>query len=574
MRWPAPAIGLTLIALASSVLVIGCASVTVWEVRPEAAARAVRHVVGQRPLGQPGSPGTGSADPARPAGPDAALVQAQVSFDEARRRELLSRDAALRLYAGSMAFAWESMGGFDVSGPGRDRARSIYNRALDRFLRVAGGHRLRPDASWCAEMERRGIRVTVGRDPLLWDPDRFDELRFAGDYVVCGMDHYYGCDGVGVPLIAVRRPSREELDRREGPDRFYPYWEVYPVTAVLRFDSAGVGPVLELHDTLRSTQIQTGAGMMPIAADLTTPTAYHFACGRLSSYERLSLFTPQRLVREAGLHMLQPYERGKIPVVLIHGLGSSPMSWGQVVNELRGDPALRARYQFWSYMYPTGNPFMLSAAELRRSLTEARAAVNPDHSDPACDRMVLVGHSMGGLLSKLVISESGDALWRLNSPQPFDRLVANDAHRDLLGRVFFFRPLPFVGHRRLHRHPAPREPARQRVHRQARRSAAPPPRPARGGPQGGDRGESAHILHGRLPRGRPFQHRRADIRKPLPVDDRPAAASPGGEGPFDRRPGRPRPARDQLRRRHPVFELAPGLGRVGEDHQSAPLPPG
>ena len=287
--------------------------------------------------------------------------------------------------------------------------------------------------------------MTIGRDPLLWDPDRFDELRFAGDYVVCGMDHYYGCDGVGVPLIAVRRPSREELDRREGPDRFYPFWEVYPVTAVLRFDSAGAGPVLELHDTLRSTQIQTGAGLMPIAADLTTPTAYHFACGRLTSYERLSLFTPQRLVREAGLHMLQPYERGKIPVVLIHGLGSSPMSWGQVVNELRGDPALRARYQFWSYMYPTGSPFMLSAAELRRSLTEARAAVDPDHSDPACDRMVLVGHSMGGLLSKLVISESGDALWRLNSPQPFDRLVANDAHRDLLGRVFFFRPLPFVG---------------------------------------------------------------------------------------------------------------------------------
>ena len=185
--------------------------------------------------------------------------------------------------------------------------------------------------------------------------------------------------------------------------------------------------MLELHDTLRSTQIQTGAGLMPIAADLTTPTAYHFACGRLSSYERLSLFTPQRLVREAGLHMLQPYERGKIPVVLIHGLGSSPMSWGQVVNELRGDPALRARYQFWSYMYPTGSPFMLSAAELRRSLTEARAAVNPDQSDPAFDRMVLIGHSMGGLLSKLVISESGDALWQLNSPQPFDRLVVNDA---------------------------------------------------------------------------------------------------------------------------------------------------
>src|SRR5262249_2524997 len=84
-----------------------------------------------------------------------------------------------------------------------------------------------------------------------------------------------------------------------------------------------------------------------------------------------TLFPPDGLRREAGLHMLRPYERGKIPVVLIHGLGSSPMAWGRVVNELRGDPALRARYQFWSYMYPTGNPFMLSAAQLRRALVEA-----------------------------------------------------------------------------------------------------------------------------------------------------------------------------------------------------------
>jgi hypothetical protein len=120
------------------------------------------------------------------------------------------------------------------------------------------------------------------------------------------------------------------------------------------------------------------------------------------------------------------------------------MAWGRVVNELRGDPALRARYQFWIYMYPTGNPFMLSAADLRRSLAEAREAVDPDHTDPAYDRMVLIGHSMGGLLSKLMIAESGDALWRLNSNQPFDRLVAKPADRDLIGRVFFFRPLPFV----------------------------------------------------------------------------------------------------------------------------------
>jgi hypothetical protein len=58
--------------------------------------------------------------------------------------------------------------------------------------------------------------------------------------------------------------------------------------------------------------------------------------------------------------------------------------------------------------------------------------------------MVLIGHSMGGLLSKLVVAESGDALWRLNSHRPFEYLAADPEIIQLLNRVFFFRPLPFV----------------------------------------------------------------------------------------------------------------------------------
>ncbi len=265
--------------------------------------------------------------------------------------------------------------------------------------------------------------------------------------MVRGIDHYFGSDGIGVPLIAARKPSNEELDHREGPDRFYPFWEVFPVTAVLRFDNAGPGPLsaaLELHDTLRFNAVDLGGRMVPLAADLTTPTAYHFTRGKLSRYERISLFSPGKLTREAGVHMLHPYERGKIPVVLIHGLGSSARAWGKVVNELRGDPSLRERYQFWIYMYPTGNPFALSAADFRRLLYEARQTVDPDASDAAFDQMVLIGHSMGGLISRLAIIESGDEMWRIIANQPFDQLNAKPEHREMLSRIFFFQPLPFV----------------------------------------------------------------------------------------------------------------------------------
>ncbi|MDO4558483.1 MAG: hypothetical protein Q4C47_05920, partial [Planctomycetia bacterium] len=66
--------------------------------------------------------------------------------------------------------------------------------------------------------------------------------------------------------------------------------------------------------------------------------------------------------RIAGLYMVQPYEPGRIPVVMIHGLWSSPMTWIQMFNDLHADPVIRDRYQFWFYLYPTALPYWSSAA--------------------------------------------------------------------------------------------------------------------------------------------------------------------------------------------------------------------
>jgi pimeloyl-ACP methyl ester carboxylesterase len=431
----------------------GCMPIKVWEVHPEPASRAVQNILGEKPLGRPDARPKATVGAQTPTVLDPALVTALSAFDDARRLEFWSRDEAARRYFAAMAFAYELMvqnlaGSSETAvDPQRSAARSIYNRSLERFLRLAGDRRFLPNESWRANLAQAGISIAIRRDGAVWSPERFDELRFASDFVVRGMPHFYGSDGVGVPLIAVRRPTLAELDNRQGPDRFYPYWEVYPVTAVLRFDLPRIDrgrASLELHDTLRATHADLGGATVDLAADLTTPVAYHFARGKLGILEKTSLFNPGKVTRQSGLHMLHPYERGKIPVVLIHGLASSAKAWGRVVNELRGDPELRSRYQFWIFMYPTGDPFIKSAAELRHSLTEARQTVDQNNNDPAFDHMVLIGHSMGGLIVKMAITESRDDLWHLISRQPFDRLVADPDDRAMFRQAFFFEPLPFV----------------------------------------------------------------------------------------------------------------------------------
>lgn len=340
----------------------------------------------------------------------------------------------------AMAAAWGEIG---APGQGESIATRSgeYNQGLEQLLRGAC-RRQHFEEEGRARLAREGIAIGTG-GPGLLDPSRFNEFHFASDFVVQGIEHRYGAEGLGVPMFAVRRPSDEELARRTGEERFYPYWEVYPATAVLRF-APGAPPTLVLCDTLARDQIQIGAATLPLASDLSTPTAYHFAKGKLNRYERVGLFTPQQLGVRAGLHLLHPYERGKIPVVMIHGLASSPKAWGKVVNELRGDPALRSRYQFWMFMYPSGNPFNLSAAELRKQLAEVRGVVDPGMTDPAFDRMVLIGHSMGGLLARMAATEGGDALWRTLSHRSFEELIAPPKDREMLRDVMFPHPLPFV----------------------------------------------------------------------------------------------------------------------------------
>ena len=142
--------------------------------------------------------------------------------------------------------------------------------------------------------------------------------------------------------------------------------------------------------------------------------------------------------------MVQPYEPGKIPVLMVHGLWSTPMTWLEMFNDLRSQPEIRDRYQFWFYLYPTDQPFWLSAADLRRDLAKVREVLDPRHEEPALDQMVLIGHSMGGLVSRLQTVQSGDEFWNLVSREPLPQIKADPETRQKLAETFFFQPNPSI----------------------------------------------------------------------------------------------------------------------------------
>jgi pimeloyl-ACP methyl ester carboxylesterase len=281
-------------------------------------------------------------------------------------------------------------------------------------------------------------------------------VRFqaAADLAVWGLRNRYRTSGVGAPLVASVKP----VDENVGPQsrRVLPHVKV-PVTAFLRIDSPHadllqrvVHARLELYPADVTQTVHLPAGEIPLEIEWTTALAYTLSASRFSDIELLGFRGGD--VRRAlglerlpdGLSMLQPHRRGRIPVVLVHGTASSPARWAEMVNELMSSRRIREAYEFWFFLYNTGNPVAYSGALLREALVGAVHDLDPDATDQAMAKMVVIGHSQGGLLAKLTVVHSGDRFWELVSDTPFEQATLTPGVRDILRRSLFVEPLPFI----------------------------------------------------------------------------------------------------------------------------------
>ena len=142
--------------------------------------------------------------------------------------------------------------------------------------------------------------------------------------------------------------------------------------------------------------------------------------------------------------MRRPYEPGKIPVVLVHGLWGFPRQWDRMVECLESEPAVRERYQFWLFSYASGDSIPFSAQQLRLSVRRARLQFDPNGTDEAFDKLVVVGHSLGGILAKMMGQSSGLRLWQTVSDVPIDQIAGPQTDCLLLRQVYCYERVPEV----------------------------------------------------------------------------------------------------------------------------------
>jgi pimeloyl-ACP methyl ester carboxylesterase len=265
-----------------------------------------------------------------------------------------------------------------------------------------------------------------------------------------GLALRYRWPGIGAPLAASTVPVE---DAPPGRDLVAPRLQV-PLTALLRIPHArralvrgeSLEGTLDLHLAWDDGAVTIAGERVPLESEPTAALALTFTGVPIFELETLGLLgrLTGALADRPPLVSTTPYRPGLVPVVFVHGTGSSLVRWAEMYNRLQGDPEIRSRYQFWFFQYDSGNPIALSSLYLRNAITEAVAHVDPRGEDAALRRMVLIGHSQGGLLVKMQSISTGDRLWNGVSRKPLDELRLTDDVRELLRRGLFVEPLPEV----------------------------------------------------------------------------------------------------------------------------------
>jgi pimeloyl-ACP methyl ester carboxylesterase len=370
----------------------------------------------------------------------------------------MTQDAQMGAYLESARYAFAYL--FATPRPPAQRAfedrqiqvRDYYNYATQQVttrlfqhyradVRVnAAGEFFFDIADWVISGRLNEVRLAAGqRVP--------DAVQAASSLTFSGLRNQYKQQGLGAGLVAIT----DALPTTKADPRPWSETPFSPLTSLLVFDAADRASLLQTRqafvhgfDPYQSTEVVLMGERIPLEADFTSPYGLWLARSNFASQPFLTLLGLDEGLQEPHIFMMQPFDPQRKIIVMLHGLASSPQAWVNVANDLMGDALLRRHYQIWQVYYPTNVPLMFNRLAIEQALEDALAYFDPQGRFPASQDMVLIGHSMGGVLSRLLVSTSPPSRWqRLVAEYHLsgERLLRAQQHFE---NLVVFEPLPQV----------------------------------------------------------------------------------------------------------------------------------
>ena len=198
---------------------------------------------------------------------------------------------------------------------------------------------------------------------------------------------------------------------------------------------------IRIFDPLNVEKVQVAKRPFSLAANFSAPYGLWLAQNNLGTSAYLSLIDRDNTLIMPHLYMMEPYNPNKKVIVLVHGLASSPEAWIRLTNDIMGDQVLRENYQTWQVFYSTNMPILESRFQIDAIIRQAFQITDPNTS--ASQDAVLIGHSMGGIISRLLVSQAD------LKPAALNMMSMRDASKIKKNPVFAKRleiqPIPNFG---------------------------------------------------------------------------------------------------------------------------------
>lgn len=382
--------------------------------------------------------------------PGRLFALAELSFYHAEQSDNKEYYLAAAVYAYAFLFPENDARPPDPLDPRRRLAANLYNLGLVHGLDSPDGEEvLLQEGTYALPFGE--LELTVEPSAFRWAAYRLKRFIPVGEFAIRGLRNRYRQAGIGAPLAGEVEPVESgpagELLQKRIPPRIK-----VAVTAFVRIEEPRRGLLtgklrgrLEIYAADQESTVALGGRKVPLEQERTATLAYMLEGAPVWDFEIAGFrFADKNAILGDGLVMLHPYRKGRIPVVLVHGTASSPARWAEMINELSHDPVISGRIQVWLFQYGTGQPILYSAMLLRRALRNILKEVDPNGQDAALRRMVMIGHSQGGLLTKVMVINSGARFWGNISDEPFEEAKMAPETRDLLREGMFFDPEPNV----------------------------------------------------------------------------------------------------------------------------------
>lgn len=345
----------------------------------------------------------------------------------ARKHEKRKPDLAIALYLQAAETVWRSKA---------DGLVPLYNHAIGQAADLIQQRGLRNNGVYQTNSNSYQVAFDNSQ-PATFEESGFEDIIPVDCLERKGFRSEVSQSGVGAALVVLHGKDGE----KENPF-ISPIGGDFNTTLIVDFSQKGKA-VFRFYDVTKVSTVKFWGQQQDMNVNLTA--GYYMLAKRKSdgggASRIMGVLWPMKYSGRMGLYLDDRFDPDKIPLILVHGLVSSPITWADPMNEVLADPKIRANYQAYTYYYPTGFPVRMTGAKLKEDLLRLEAYARSQGAAENADKMVIFGHSMGGLLTSLNIRKLNNETWAKLSNKPIDHLTISQLVKDDF-KIIFETPQP------------------------------------------------------------------------------------------------------------------------------------